>query len=182
VKQRELFYAATAVMNEYQQHVDTLALRQKVNAGQLTPLQGVQQAKAELEKKKDDLSSELGRKGSIPRLTSGLDYINAIVAAIAKHKKEIGRIEINKMDLDAARDNGTRPQIKLRLVLNGPQEVDALVGALKESPAVKEVPNPNTNPTKDNRLEVSNFDIDLKPDYEPRRVVKEAPVSKETSK
>ncbi len=169
VKQRELIAATQAVIQAYEEHAETQTLRNEVNAGKKTPLQAVLQAQRELDQRFKDLSSELGRSGTIPRLPSGLDYLDSVVIAIQKHLPTIERIEITSIDLDVGRDGGQKPQLKLRVLLNGPPQVDALVAALKTSPAVKSVPSPTTTPYKDGRLDVSGLDLDLVPDFDMRK-------------
>jgi hypothetical protein len=172
VKQRELMNAAGAVLGEYSQHADTLALTQQVNSGKTAPIDAVKQAKIKLEEKYNQLSSELGRSGSIPRLSSGLDYLNAIISAFDAHLQKIGRIEISSLDLAIGRDRDAKPQLKMRMFLTSAVEVDAMIEALRSSPAVKSVQIPTTVPAKDGRLEVSNLEVDLVPDFDPRRAAK----------
>jgi Tfp pilus assembly PilM family ATPase len=173
VTERELFAATNAVLNEHADYAETRELGDRVNRREITPLKAVQQAQADLDQRFKELSTELGRSVTIPRLASGLDYLNAVIQAVQKDKEKIGRIEVTSIDLDVARDDGKRPQLRLKMLLNGPPEVDALVAALKGSPAVKTVPIPSTAVSKDGRLEVTGLDLDLVPNFEPKLAAKE---------
>ena len=174
-KDRERTNAAMAALGEFQQHTESDALMRLVKGDHDAALTAVGQAKAELTKRRAELKTDLGRGGTIPTLPSGLDYLNAVVEAIDNRLSVIGRIEILSIDLDVMRgdEKNPKPLIKLKLYLTGPTEVDALMRALRESPAVATVDDPTTSTTKEGRFEVSNLDINLKPNWDARKSAKE---------
>ncbi len=161
----ELFAAATAVLAEHSTHAASTELYEQVNGGKVAPIDAVRKALAELKRSKDDLASELGRSSSIPRLPSGLDYLNAVVGAIDRDLKKIGRLQLTAIDLDVGKD---KPSLKLSGILTSPESVDALVRAIRDCPAVASVQEPSTSGTKDGRLQVSNLEIDLVIGFDPR--------------
>ncbi|MBL8840381.1 MAG: hypothetical protein JNL90_02505 [Planctomycetes bacterium] len=164
-RETELYAAATAVLSEHTAHAESNELFEKVNAHQLTPIEAVRRALAELNQTRDDLASDLGRASSIPRLPSGLDYLTAVVAAIDRDMKQIGRLQLSSIDLDVGKE---KPSLKLTGMLNSPEQVDALVRAIRDCPAVERVQEPSTSGTKDGRVQVSNLEIDLKVGFDPR--------------
>jgi Tfp pilus assembly PilM family ATPase len=172
--------AALAVVGEYSAYrPEGDALQKQLRTG-ASPVVVAGQAVDELRKHRKGLEDDLGRSGTIPRLTSGLDYLNAVILSIDKAKEKIGRIEITSIDLNVGRNNGKNPQLKLKLLLNGPDKVDALLAALRSCPAVQQngVKNPTTNLYKDGRIEVTSLDVDLVPEYVARRVVAKGGASK----
>jgi Tfp pilus assembly PilM family ATPase len=168
VKTEELRSAVISILGEYEQHAENQSLRDKVNKGAISLVDAAKQARLDLEKRFNDLSSELGRAGTIPRLPSGLDYLNAIVASLDKKAELIGRIELLSIDLDISLGRTT---LKVKGYLDSATNVDALMGALRSCPAVKNAKDPVTTGAKDGRIEISNLEIDLVENFDPRNVV-----------
>jgi Tfp pilus assembly PilM family ATPase len=168
VKTESLRNGVYSILNEYEQYVENESLRNEVNQGKKTFAQAADQARRDLNKKKTDLEGVLGRSTEIPRLASGLDYLNAVANFIEKQRAKIGRIEITTIDLDVARD---RTSLKLKGFLTDAAAVDAFVGAIKQSPAVKSVKEPTTQGAKDGRLEFSGLEVELVPGFDPRATV-----------
>lgn len=171
-RETELYAAATAVLSEHTAHAESNELFEKVNAHQLTPIEAVRRALSELKQTRDDLASDLGRASTIPRLPSGLDYLNAVVSSIDRDMKQIGRLQLTSIDLDVGKE---KPSLKLSGIVNSPEQVDALVRAIRDCPAVAQVQEPSTSGTKDGRLQVSNLEIDLKVGFDPRSSKGSAP-------
>jgi Tfp pilus assembly PilM family ATPase len=161
----ELINATSAVLSEYSQHAESEVLFQKVQSEELRPVQATQQARHELTVLADELREQLGRSTSIPRLASGLDYLNAVVVAIDKGIDKIGRIQMTSIDLDIMKE---KPTLKLNGIVNAPESVDALVRAIRACDAVVGVQEPPVSGTKDGRLQFTNLEIDLVVNYDPR--------------
>ena len=161
----ELTYAASAVLSEHTQHAESEVLFEKVRLRELSEVLASQQARTELAKLADDLREQLGRSTSIPRLASGLDYLNAVVVAIDGQLDKIGRIQLTTIDIDIMKE---KPSLKLNGIVNTPESVDALVRALRACDAVTGVQEPPVSGTKDGRLQFSNLEIDLVVNYDPR--------------
>jgi len=168
VKTESLRQGIYAILNDYEPFAENESLRDRVNHGQLTYAQAADTARRELTKRRRDLGIELGRSKEIPRLVSGLDYLNAVVTFIDKQRAKIGRIEITLVDLDVSRD---RTSLKLKGHLNEASAVDAFVAAIRASPAVKSVKEPQTTGIKDGRLEFSGLEVELLPEFDPRAAV-----------
>src|SRR5262249_29707984 len=111
VKTESLRQGIYAILNDYEQEAENENLRDRVNKGQLTYVQAADTARRELTERRRKLGIELGRSKEIPRLASGLDYLNAVVIFIDKQRAKIGRIEITMVDLDVSRD---RTSLKLK--------------------------------------------------------------------
>lgn len=161
----ELFAAAGAVLGEYSTHAESQELYDKVNLRTVTPLEAVDQAKRDLEKKSNDLRDQLGRSTSIPRLPSGLDYLNSVITAIDGQLDKIGRLQLTTIDLDVGKE---KPTLKLSGIVMTSESVDLLVRAIRSSPAVANVQEPPVSGTKDQRLQFSNLEIDLVKGFDPR--------------
>jgi len=161
----ELIHATSAVLSEHTAHVASEVLFQKVTGGELRPVEATAQARRELTKLADDLREQLGRSTSIPRLASGLDYLNAVVTAIDRQLATIGRLQLTTIDLDIMKE---KPSLKLNGIVNAPESVDALVRALRACDAVTGVQEPPVAGTKDGRLQFTNLEIDLVVNYDPR--------------
>ncbi|MSR46712.1 MAG: hypothetical protein EXS13_06565 [Planctomycetes bacterium] len=160
----ELYAAGGAVLQEHQQYSATDALFSEVNGGG-SVLKAAQTAKVELERLSNELRTQLGRSSTIPRLSSVLDYLNAVVLAIDKDLPAIGRLQFTTIDIDIARD---KPTLKLSGMVNTAENVDALVRAVRGCDAVKVVQEPPVSGTKDNRLQFTNLEVELVTDYDPR--------------
>jgi len=168
VKTEELRAAVVSILNEYEGHVETLSLRERVNKGAITLADAATQAKSDLDKRFNDLSSELGRSGTIPRLPSGLDYLNSVVSSLDKNLEKIGRLELLSIDLDVSLG---RTSLKLKGYVDSSSSVDALLSALRSCPAVKAPKDPTTTGAKDGRLEISSLEIELVENFDPRSAV-----------
>jgi Tfp pilus assembly PilM family ATPase len=168
VKTESLRQGIYAILNDYEPYAENENLRDRVNKGQLTYAQAADTARRELFERRKKLGIELGRSKEIPRLASGLDYLNAVVAFIDKQRAKIGRIEITLVDLDVSRD---RTSLKLKGHLNEASAVDAFVAAIRASPAVKSVKEPQTTGISDGRLEFSGLEVELLSEFDPRAAV-----------
>ena len=168
VKTESLRQGIYAILNEYEPFAENENLRNRVNQSQLTYVQAADAARRELGDRREKLGKELGRSKEIPRLVSGLDYLNAVVSFIDKQRAKIGRIEITMVDLDVS---STRTSLKLKGHLNEASAVDEFVKAIRASPAVKSVKEPQDTPLKDGRLEFSGLEIELVPGYVPPAAV-----------
>jgi Tfp pilus assembly PilM family ATPase len=168
VKTEEMRAAVGAILGEYEPYAENQNLRKRVMDGSITYADAATQARNELLDRLDNLSSELGRKGSIPRLPSGLDYLNEVVTSIDRSLERIGRIEILIMDLDVSPG---RTMLKLKGYVDSSNSVDALMGALRSCAAVRTAKEPTTTGAKDGRLEISNLEIELVENFDPRTVV-----------
>lgn len=166
---RDLIAATTAVLGEHQQRAATTELYDKVNSYELEPIEAMRRARDGLRGIKRDYEDELGRSTTIPRLPGGLDYLNAVVGSIAAQMKAIGRLQLTSLDIDLVKE---KPTLKLAGILNAPENVDALVRALRACPAVANVQEPATSGTKDGRLSISNLEIDLVPNWDARAKAK----------
>jgi len=168
VKTEELRAAVISILGEYEDHAENQNLRERVNKGAIALADAGTQAKTELEKIFNDLSSELGRTGTIPRLPSGLDYLNAVVSSLDKNLEKIGRLELLSIDLDVSLG---RTSLKLKGYVDSSSSVDALLGALRACPAVKSAKDPTTTGAKNGGLEISNLEIELVENFDPRNAV-----------
>jgi Tfp pilus assembly PilM family ATPase len=165
VKTEELRSAVISILGEYEDHAENQKLRERVNAGGISLADAATQAKTELDKIFNDLSSVLGRSGTIPRLPSGLDYLNAVVSSLDKNLEKIGRLQLVSFDLDVSLG---RTSLKLKGYVEAGSSVDELLRALRACPAVKAAKDPTTTPAKDGRLEISNLEVELVENYDPR--------------
>ncbi len=161
----ELFTAAGAVLAEYSTHAESQELYDKVNLRKVTPLAAVEQARSHLERISNDLREQLGRSTSIPRLPSGLDYLNSVITAIDGQLEKIGRLQLTTIDLDVGKE---KPTLKLSGIVMTSESVDVLVRAIRSSPAVSNVQEPPVSGTKDQRLQFSNLEIELVKGFDPR--------------
>ncbi|HET6163328.1 MAG TPA: hypothetical protein VFG37_06640, partial [Planctomycetota bacterium] len=168
VKTEELRAAVISILGEYEDHAENQNLRDRVNKGAISLAEAGTQAKTELDKIFNDLSSQLGRSGTIPRLPSGLDYLNAVVSSLDKNLDKIGRLELLSIDLDVSLG---RTSLKLKGYVDSSSSVDALLGALRACPAVKAAKDPTTTGAKDGRLEISNLEVELVENFDPRNAV-----------
>jgi len=168
VKTDELRAAVVSILNEYEGHAETLSLRERVNKGAITLADAATQAKADLDLRFNPLSSELGRSGTIPRLPSGLDYLNSVVSSLDKNLEKIGRLELLSIDLDVSLG---RTSLKLKGYVDSSSSVDALLSALRSCPAVKAAKDPTTTGAKNNGLEISNLEIELVENFDPHSAV-----------
>jgi len=168
VKTDELRAAVVSILNEYEGHAETLSLRERVNKGAITLADAATQAKADLDLRFNTLSSELGRSGTIPRLPSGLDYLNSVVSSLDKNLEKIGRLELLSIDLDVSLG---RTSLKLKGYVDSSSSVDALLSALRSCPAVKAAKDPTTTGAKNGGLEISNLEIELVENFDPRSAV-----------
>jgi Tfp pilus assembly PilM family ATPase len=165
VKTEELRSAVISILGEYEDHAENQSLRERVNKGAISLADAATQAKTDLDKRFNDLSSELGRSGTIPRLPSGLDYLNAVVSSLDKNLEKIGRLQLVSFDLDVSLG---RTSLKLKGYVDASSSVDELLRALRACPAVKAAKDPTTTPAKDGHIEISNLEIELVENFDPR--------------
>jgi hypothetical protein len=165
IAQQDLQAAASAALNEFEALAEDRDLRDKYVTGFYTPHRVVQKVRDEFDRNYNDLSSRLGRAGSIPKIPSGLNYLYALMTSVNARLQQIGRLELHNIDLDLTRD---RPYFKLKGLIDQQGDSDVLKAALLQCEVVEDVSNPRLEPGPNNRVEMSNLEVRLKPGLSPR--------------
>ena len=171
LKQHDLREAAYAALREHEVR-SSGDLRESLNAGVITAKKVVQTVRDQIRKQQNSLASELGRTGAMEPVPSGLDYLNEIISVIDASLPQVGRLELNLLDLDLTKDT---PILKIKGLMERQSSWDQLKTALLRCRVVESVGNPRLEPAKDGRTELNNLDVKLRRNVEFRSAPGGAP-------
>jgi hypothetical protein len=149
---------ARLVKKEYQLSADESAGAAALPAD-LAGLKLVQRVARELETRRDDLRSQLGREGSIPGLPSALTALGVLFRTLEQHKQQIGPIVLTKIDINV--QSGT-PTATLTAVVKSRQAYEDLKNAiLAEKDYFPQVAESATEDTPDHWVKVQSLPITI---------------------
>jgi hypothetical protein len=155
---RERQDIARLVKKEYQLSADESAGNAALPAD-LSGLKLVQRVAHELETRRDELSSQLGREGSIPGLPSALTALGVLFRTLDQHKQQIGPIVLTKIEINL---QTTTPTANLTALVKSRQAYEDLKSAiLAEKDYFPSVGDSATEQTPDQWTKVQSLPITL---------------------
>ncbi len=158
ILKQELDDAAYVAVTTYQEYGSDEKILNDYRNRSRPPRRLVDDIRKELKDTRDDLASSLGREGSIPRVPSGLNILHELILAIDSHLGQLGRLELNNIELDLNKD---QPVFKLKGKVLDPGKIDILMRALRENEYVAEVESSKVTGGKDGRVEFQSLQANL---------------------
>lgn len=159
ISRANLREAAYAALQEYQFLAEDTSLKDQLQRGEVAPQAVALKVRDRFRQECNDLASQLGREGELPRVDSGLNYMNDLMTAIDRHMNVIQRLELNQIELDLNKES---PKLTLQGKVLSPAASDALVKALRSAEVTESLTLPRTEPTTDGRVKFTNLEVTLK--------------------
>jgi hypothetical protein len=159
IREKDMAACAEAALSPYQAHTADLALRDQVLSGAIEPAAAVRRIRTRMEQRAQELAGKLGREGGIPLVPSGLDCLNELITTLDAAIPQMGRLELNSIDLDLTKSEG---EIVLQGVVDEQRVIDVLVSALRgNTDLVASVDNPRVQQRPDGRQQFNQLVVKL---------------------
>jgi Tfp pilus assembly PilM family ATPase len=159
INKASLHEAASAALKEYQYLAEDTSLRDQLDGGAISPLQATVRVRAGYKKACDEIATELGREGELPRVDSGLDYLQHIFTLVDSHLNVIQRLELNQIEIDLG---GEKPELSLKGKVVNDKAADDLVAALAKAEVTVDIDRPKLEPAADGRRDFTGLSVKLR--------------------